>query len=244
MVFAAFLGADVRPASSADDQAAQRIAAMAKRLAGARQLRVVIDCTYDVVQDSGQKVEFGERRELTLRRPDRARYEVTRRDGARRGLVFDGKQLTAFDLDQNVYASVERPGGVDAALRYFAEDLKMRTPLRELFADDLPQRLKELAADPRVVGSEAIGGILTEHIAFRGDSADVQLWIPRDGDPLPQRIVITYRRAEGQPQFAADFSQWKFDPDVSETRFTFVPPTGSEKIQFHARRGGAAEKQP
>ena len=58
------------------------------------------DCSYDVVQDSGQKIEFGERREMTLRRPDRARIDVTRRDGSRRGVLFDGQQLTAFDLEQ------------------------------------------------------------------------------------------------------------------------------------------------
>src|SRR5438128_7078680 len=114
---------------------------MVNFLAKAPRLGVIADCSYDVLQDSGQKIEFGERRELTLRRPDRARIDVTRRDGARRGLFFDGTQLAAFDLDEKVYATVTKPGTVDAALAYYTHDLRMRVPLRELFAADLPQEL-------------------------------------------------------------------------------------------------------
>ena len=36
---------------------------------------------YDVVQESGQKIEFGELRNVTVSRPDRLRIEVERSDG-------------------------------------------------------------------------------------------------------------------------------------------------------------------
>jgi hypothetical protein len=242
------LAAGVRPAVAGGEEktAAAKIEAMANLLAKAPRLGVAADCTYDVVQDSGEKIEFGERRELTLRRPDRARFEVTRRDGSRRGLLFDGTRLTAFDVDAKVYATVEKPGTLDAALAYYTRDLKMRLPLRELFAADLPHRVKDVLGSARLVGQETVGGVSTDHVAFRDDTADVQLWIKRDGDPLPQRIVITYRLAEGQPQFEADFHGWTFNPDVPDSIFTFVPAAGAEKIPIltpgHGRE--AAEKQP
>ena len=217
-------------AAGVDDDAGARIAAMALFLSGARRLGVVADCSYDVVQDTGQKIEFGERRRLILRRPDHARIDVTRRDGTRRGVVFDGARLTAFDLDQKVYAIVDKPGSVDAAFEYFVRDLNMRLPLRELFAADLPKQLKEILATARSVGREDVGGVATDHVALRGDTKDVQLWIRRSGDPLPQRIVITYRFAAGMPQFAADFSEWTFDPDVPDASFTFTPEAGAERI--------------
>src|SRR5262245_49536714 len=100
------VAAPVSARSDADERAAKRVEAMANFLAKAPRLSVTADCSYDVVQDSGQKIEFGELRVMTLRRPDRARIETTRRDGTRRGLVFDGKQLAAFDIDQKVYATV------------------------------------------------------------------------------------------------------------------------------------------
>lgn len=144
-------------AGSEDKAAAARIEAMANLLAKAQRLGVAVDCTYDVVQNSGQKIEFGERRELTLRRPDRARVDVTRRDGSRRGIRFDGTQLTAFDLDEKVYATVKRPGTVDAALDHYTQNLKMRLPLRELFAADLPQQLKDVLRSARLVNKETVG---------------------------------------------------------------------------------------
>ena len=247
-VIVALLTAGIPPSVAGGEEktAAARIEAMANRLAKAQRLGVTVDCTYDVVQDSGQKIEFGERRELTVRRPDRARFDVTRRDGSRRGLLFDGTQLTAFDLDEKVYATAQKPGTVDAALAYYTRDLKMRLPMRELFAADFPQHLKDVVGSARFVGKETVGGVATDHVAFRGDTADVQLWIARDGDPLPQRIVITYRLAEGQPQFEADFHGWTFNPDVPDSAFTFVPAAGAEKIPILTPGRGreAGEKQP
>ena len=247
-IIVGLLMAGIRPSVAGGEEktAAARIEAMANLLAKSQSLGVAADCTYDAVQDSGQKIEFGERRELTLRRPDRARFDVTRRDGSRRGLLFDGTQLTAFDLDEKVYATVPKPGTVDAALAYYTRDLKMRLPMRELFAADFPQHLKDVLGSARLVGKETVGGVATDHVAFRGDTADVQLWIARDGDPIPQRIVITYRLAEGQPQFEADFHGWTFNPDVPDSAFTFVPAAGAEKIPILTPGRGreTGEKQP
>ena len=247
-IIVGLLMAGIRPSVAGGEEktAAARIEAMANLLAKAQRLGVAVDCTYDVVQDSGQKIEFGERRELTLRRPDRVRVDVTRRDGSRRGLLFDGTQLTTFDLDQKVYATVPKPGTVDAALAYYTQHLKMRLPLIELFAADVPQKLNDVLGSARLVGKETVGGVATDHVAFRGDTADVQLWIARDGDPLPQRIVITYRLAEGQPQFEADFHGWTFNPNVPDSAFTFAPAAGAEKIPILTPGRGreAGEKKP
>jgi len=175
-------------------------------------------------------VEFGERRMVTIRRPDRARIDVIRRDGSHRGVLFDGTQLAVFDLDQKVYATVAKPGTVDAAFDYFVNDLDMRLPLRELLKSNLPRELGDFLGSARFVAQEHLGGAATDHVAFRGHDADVQMWIPRDGDPLPKRIVITYRKAEGQPQFEADLDAWNLTPDVPDALFTFTPAAGAEQI--------------
>jgi hypothetical protein len=210
--------------------AAARVEAMASLLANEQRLGVSVDCAYDAVQSSGEKIEFGERRDYKLRRPNRARVDVTGRDGFRRGVVFNGTQLTTFDRSDKVYATVERPGTVDAALAYYTQRLKMRLPLRELFAADLPQKLKDVLPSVRLIGSETIDGKATDHVAFRHDDADVQLWIAQDGRPLPQRIVISYRREPGHPQFRGDFHGWTFSPDVPDSSFTYAPPADFEKI--------------
>ncbi len=101
-----------------DERAVSRLEAMAAFLVEAKRLSVTIASTWDVTQGTGEKIEFGETRVVTIRRPDRARVEVSRRDGSRRGFLFDGTQLAVFDLDQKVYATAPRPGTLDAALEY------------------------------------------------------------------------------------------------------------------------------
>src|SRR5262245_65916262 len=124
---------------------------MASFLAKAPRLSVTADCSYDVVQDSGQKIEFGEVRTITLRRPDRALIEATRRDGVRRGVIFDGKQLAAFDLDKKVYATVAKTGTTDNAFDYFKNDLSMRLPLSELFSTNFTQKISDMIGRARLV---------------------------------------------------------------------------------------------
>jgi hypothetical protein len=234
----------VPPAFGEQNRANARLEAMANFLAKAPRLGVTMDCAYDVQQESGEKIEFGERRVVTLRRPDRARIDVARRDGSRRGLLFDGTQLAVFDLDQKVYATVSKPGTVDAAFDYFVDDLNMRLPLRELLKTDFPKELKDVVGSAHLVGEERLGDTATDHVAFRGDTADVQLWIPRDGDPLPRRIVISYRLAGGQPQFRADLSAWNLAPDVPDTLFTFTPAAGAEQIPVVVPGRERKERKP
>jgi hypothetical protein len=55
---------------------------MAEFLSQAQRFSVTVDTGFDVVQDSGQKIEFGETRQIVLRRPDRVRIEATKRNGS------------------------------------------------------------------------------------------------------------------------------------------------------------------
>ena len=226
------VAAQVSARSDADERAAKRVAAMASFLGKAQRLSVTADCTYEVVQDTGAKIEFGERRLMTIRRPDRAHIEVTRRDGTHRGLVFDGKRLAVFDVEQKVYATAAKAGTMDAAFDYFKNDLGMQLPLSELLASDLSREVAAMLDSARLVGEETVNGVATDHVALRGDTADLQLWIARAGDPLPQRLVITYRLAEGQPQYAASLTEWNLAPDVPDSAFTFTPAAGAREIPF------------
>ena len=94
--------------AGSDERAAARLAAMANTLAKAPRLQTTIDANWDVTQPSGEKIEFGETRVMTMRRPDRLRVETTRRDGRRRVFLFDGTQLAVSDPDLKVYATEPR----------------------------------------------------------------------------------------------------------------------------------------
>ncbi len=59
---------------------------MAQKIASAKKFSVTIRMRYDVVQDSGQKVEFGEIRKIILKRPKYLRVEAKQSDGDVNGM--------------------------------------------------------------------------------------------------------------------------------------------------------------
>lgn len=116
---------DGKPAQGAapvDGEAMAILGRMAERLARADGFSVSIRSGYDVVQETGQKIEFGEERKVLLRRPGGLRVEAEQSDGDRRVIVFDGRTISVSDPDQNVYASGSLTGGGACSVRPRAED--------------------------------------------------------------------------------------------------------------------------
>ena len=108
-------------AKKSEEQAIAVLKRAATFLAQAKSFSVTIDAGFDAVQDSGQKIEFGETRKVLLRRPNHLRIDATKRDGSKSGLVFDGKEITVFHLKENVYATTAKPGSGRPSRRLHCE---------------------------------------------------------------------------------------------------------------------------
>jgi len=227
---------------SASEQSALAILKnMSEYLAKAERFSVSIRDGYDAVQQSGQKVEFGEVRKVTVSRPDRLRIEVERSDGEKALVVFNGKDLTVYTADKNVYATLSRQGTLDQAIKYALDDLKIRVPLAMMLLSTLPSELDKLVVSADYVETTTIMDVPCDHLAVRtAKGVDFQVWVAQGSQPLPRRIVITYKDEPGQPQFWADLSNWNLAPEVSDALFTFTPPDGANRIQFLAEVGSAA----
>jgi hypothetical protein len=227
------------PSTAASERDAQAIAILKRMsdfLSQAQHFSVTAEIGFDVVQASGEKLEFGETRQFLIRRPDRMRVDITKRDGSTSGFRFDGQEIAVFNTREQVYATAAKPGTLDEAIAYFINDLDMRFPLAEIFSTQLAESLAAKVRTAYNVGLERIMGIPCEHLALRGDQTDMQLWVAQGNQPLPCRLVITYKAAEGQPQFWAQFSDWNLSPDVPDAQFVFTPQEGATRIAFAARK--------
>jgi hypothetical protein len=231
-----------KPAEAADEEtdASAVLERMASFLAGQKRFSFSVDFEYDSVQADGQKLEFGETRRIALRRPDHLRIDGVRRTGERRGLIYDGQQITAFDLDDNVYASAARSGSIDDTVRYVVDDLQIRTPLSELLSTGLPDVIRDAADLAEWVEQASIGGVTCDHVAARNPEADIQAWVQQGDVPLLRRLVITYKQSPGQPQFRATFSSWNFEADLPDALFAFKPAEGAQRVPFVAPARAAA----
>jgi hypothetical protein len=82
---------------------------MAEFVARTPRFSVNVQDSYDVLQGSGQKVEFSETRTITVSRPNQLRVEAVQSDGDKNLLLYDGKDITVFSPSQNVYAQDPNP---------------------------------------------------------------------------------------------------------------------------------------
>ncbi|MBK3735799.1 hypothetical protein FBZ83_10439 [Azospirillum brasilense] len=218
-----------------DAEAMAMLNRMAETLAQAQRFTVTIRASYDVVQDTGEKITFGERRAVTLNRPDGLRVEAQESDGKRSLVTFDGKAISVFNADENVYAQIERAGTIDDAVRYLVQDLQVRLPLALLLVSTLPDELERRLQTLDYVERDTLTAVPTDHLVGQTEDVSFQIWIAAEGPPLPQRVSITYQADEGEPQYRADFSDWNLDPVVQAAQLAFHPPEGAERIPVMMR---------
>ena len=201
-------------------------------LAKTQRFSVTAKASYDAMQASGQKIEWNEVRTVTISRPDKLRMEAERSNGARSLVVFDGKEIFTFDEADRVYGQAPEPGGIDESLVYFVRDLGMRMPVAPLFMSRSAAEMNRQVISVAFVEKTGILGTLANHVAGRIDTVNFQIWIADGDQPLPLRVVLTYPKAPGHPQFRADFSNWNLAADPPAGFFTFTPPADATRIPF------------
>ena len=218
--------------SGAQQFARDRLFEMARFLGNTEKFGVSMRISYDAVQENGQKIEFGQVRELAVQRPDQLRILDPVGNGKRDVTLFDGKLITIFDGATAAYAQAPQPGDIDDSVVYFVRDLQLRLPLAPLLMKNLADELQRRVTRVDYVQRTDILGKPTHHIAARTARTDFQVWITEGKQPLPLRIVISYPAEEGQPQFRADFSQWNLSPRFDKATFKFNPPADARQIVF------------
>ena len=241
---AAATAADSAPETESEAYAGQRLQEMASWLAGLEEYAVTMRAGYDVLQDSGQMIEFAELRKISLKRPDKARIEQQASDGVRDLLVFDGNDITILDASSNVFAQAPAPGAnLDDAIHYLLDSLGLRLPLAPMLMTSFPETLRQHVVEVDLVEATDLLGPTTDHIAARTQEVDFQIWVTQGDEPWPLRIVINYRLLPGSPQFWANLSEWSRSPAFNSQTFLFEQPAGATRIPFAAQflTGPAAE---
>jgi hypothetical protein len=215
-----------------DEEAVEVITRFVKYITSLKELRVTAEYGFDVLQETGQMIEFGSRQEITVQRPDHLRVDFSRRDGVAGHVVYDGNEVVLFNPEHAVYAKAPFKGEVDDVFDFLAEELQRPVPLRDLFASDLGDVLVEKVDSALYVGESTVGEVLCDHLAMRNENVDFQLWVAQGDKPLLHRMIITHKNEEGQPQFWSQFLKWDTSPRVKKGDFSYTPPKGAERIPF------------
>lgn len=194
----------------------------------------------DVVLPSGHKIQVTRSVDLDLRRPDRLHVEAKAHQKGR-SIWYDGKTLTVLDREKNLYGVVDAPATIDQTLDMAAETYGITVPLEDLaVADPYTSATKNVTAGG-YFGDEPVLGVPCRHIGFSTDRIDWQLWVADGPEPLPQKLVITYKTEDQSPQFTEIFTKWSLTDRAADLAFQFIPPPGSSRINLVPQTAGGTQ---
>ncbi|HAC66066.1 MAG TPA: hypothetical protein DCF68_21670 [Cyanothece sp. UBA12306] len=209
---------------------------MLNYLKGQSSLKFQANISEDLVFSNGQKIQISAIANIKVRRPDKLNIDY---QGDRNHIrfFFDGKTFTMEGLTNKVYANFLAPRDVDNINRLvnqIGEKLDITLPLGEIISTDNDlESIKKRVTSGIYVGESLINGIICHHLAFRQNNLDWQIWIEKGKQPLPRKLVITYKQAPSYPQYSAVLSNWNFDPiSAQDPVFSFQPANDADKIDF------------
>lgn len=217
--------APVEPADPAVLDALDKMGAYLRTL---NSFEVRADTTIDEVLESGQKLQFASAIHLRARRPDHLWAEVSS-DRKMREFFYDGKTFTIYGPRNKYYATFPAPATLREVIETAEEKYGIALPLADLFRWGTDPVRRDTIRSAILVGPATIDGTPCDHLAFREESIDWQVWIQKGDSPLPRKLVITTRSDEAQPQYAAVLS-WNLAPALNDKMFMFKPPEGSQRI--------------
>lgn len=182
--------------------------------------------------DSGSKVQYSAFQQLSVKRPNQLRSDYTG-DERHNNFYYDGKTFSLLAKKTNLYATRPAPATIDAAIAEIEEKYDVTIPLSNLLVSDPCQTITPSIKKSTYIGFDMVNRVPSYHFLFNGEEKDFQVWISDDAkQPVPQKIVITYKNLPSSPQYTAILSNWNFNPQISADTFSFTPPTGTGKIEF------------
>jgi hypothetical protein len=200
-------------------------------LASQKQFSVDTQSTVEVVLASGQKIQFDSSAALSVERPNKLRAE-RRSDLVDQDFYYDGKSLTLHNPGDRRYATVAAPGTLEQMMDFARTSLDLIAPGGDLVYANAYDILTDGVKSGFVVGKSVVDGKRCDHLAFRADHVDWQIWIEEGAQPLPCKMVITSSDVAGAPQFTVRMTKWNLAPRLSDKTFEYVPPADAEKIDF------------
>ena len=203
----------------------------------ARTIRVYAD-------PNGEPLHIFHTLKVTMHRPNRLLAEVSGDDGSNK-LIFDGKTAIIYSTAQNKYASIPVPEGTIAGmLKEAVGRLGVDFPLADFLSDEPGKAFLTGVTTGRVVNTVTIDGAPYDHLFFlQPPGIELELWLSKNEQSLPRRLIVTYRSLPGQPNFIAEFSDWNFNINPPDSDFAFQPPAGAEQVALKPAAAPAPAKK-
>jgi|WetSurMetagenome_2_1015567.scaffolds.fasta_scaffold131364_2 hypothetical protein len=228
-------------APAVDPRAMEVLTKACEFLKAQKQFTYKAEVENDQVYYGGKKLQYSFDLEAEVQRPDKLRI-TGEGDVVHKSFVYDGKTITLYDKNHNVYASHPAPPDIEGALDKAQKDLGLTVALSDLASPQLCEHVTRNLLHGLYVGVHKVRGVPCHHLAFDRGEVHVQLWIETGDKPLLRKVVLTHMQVAGSPQWTALLTEWNLSPQFEGTLFSFIPPKGAEMIDFAPPQTSAGQK--
>lgn len=178
------------------------------------------DIMFDEILDSGRKLQRSASEKVFVQKPNKVYIEYISDVGGQR-FWYDDSNVTILDLPRSLYSKLVLPNSIDQAFDELLKTYDYSIPFSELLFVNSYKILSENVEAGYYTGSSVVFGVPCNHLAFVDKNVDWQIWIEDGQLKVPRKIVLTYKKIPGSPQFIAILKDWIFDQPFSH--FLFKP---------------------
>ena len=218
------------PTDNAEANARNQLKAMSDYMASQKALSFDYDTSLEIVTTENQKLSLASSGTTTINRPDKLR--VTRTGGfADVELLFDGKMVTMVGKNAKAYAQAAAPSTIDSLVDTLRTKYHRPLPGADLVMSNIHDQLMPEITNAKDLGSGVINGVECDHLAFRTNDVDWQIWIAQGERPYPCRYVITSTQMNRAPAYSIDLRNFKTGDAVAAASFAFKAPVSARRIK-------------
>ncbi|MGB7291089.1 MAG: DUF2092 domain-containing protein [Thermodesulfobacteriota bacterium] len=175
---------------------------------------------FDQMLDSGRKLQRSASEKVFVQKPNKVYIEYISDVGGQK-FWYDDSNATILDLPRRAYSKIVAPDSIDQTFDELLKRYSYSLPLSELLFVNPYKILLEHVEAGYYIGSSVVFGVPCNQLAFVDRNVDWQIWIEDGQRKVPRKIVLTYKKIPGSPQFIAILKDWIFDQPFSH--FLFKP---------------------
>ena len=207
------------------------VLSMTKFMNSLPQFYISGSASYDKVYQDNNKLQYSFDFDYYVKRPGEFQINLEG-DLQNKQILFNGKNLTVYDEDKAVYASIDTPPTIDAALDKAANEYGLSLAILDVARSDFASNLLKDVLKSAYVGMSKVGDIPCHSVAFAKSDRNFQLWIEDGERPFLRKVVITFKSNPAMPTWIVEISDWNLSPVLPEGWSTFVAKPGMQKIKF------------
>ena len=222
-----------QPTRVLDPRADRILRKMSATLTALQTFALEAEESFDEIPSGQPRILLTNVRRVAVQRPNRFAADA-HGDSLNRSVWYDGRSIAVWDKATNSYSTVDVPDSIDGALKMLADKYGVDVPLADLLYSNPYEVLTEGATYSRYMGIHTAANVPCHHLVFAQPTIEWQIWIDAGEHPLPRKLVITYVRETGEPQYLATIWAWRLSPTFPDSIFRFEAPAGAERVEIQA----------